>query len=241
MFCIGALVPLYVSNRAKGVHEIGVIERYAAVISGLDQSLDPREGDEFLSWLRSQGFDADRASGGDEGGATAEGCPAGDGGIERDSDGAGEAKDGAKRRAEVEAFLSAAAARLNALVAGKEESLFGDRGKEEAAVDGDGDGGDKEETAATGTAAVSPNMSEEDLYQVRGVDGEALLELYTFCTFFCVLPAGKVGCESQLVLQAISRLATLPLVMLCLLCSAPACFWRHPGPTADPLPLHAVK
>lgn len=133
-----------------------MIERYAAIISTLDGSLEPREGDDFLSWLRSQGFDTDNyaSTGGD---AAAEGSPDGDDGVERNSD-------GAKRRADVEAFLSAAAARLNALVADKEESLFGDRG-EEAVVEGDGDDADEKEKT------ISPNMSDEDLYQVRARGG----------------------------------------------------------------------
>eukprot|EP00903_Cladosiphon_okamuranus_P019975 g18353.t1 len=134
------------------VRETGVIERYKAIISTLDGSLEPREGDDFLSWLRSQGFDADNNARACADPA-ADGSPDGNGGVERNSDGTGETADGAKRRAEVETFLSAAAARLNALVTDKEELLFGDRG-------GDDDADEKEQT-------VSPNMSDEDLYQAR--------------------------------------------------------------------------
>lgn len=178
---------------SKGVHEIGVIERFAAVFSGVDGSLEPRDGDDFLSWLRSQGFGGTGSSGAggrDRGEVTAaeadDGGPDGEGGVERNSQGAagGEATEGAKRRAEVEAFLSAAAARLNALVAEKEESLFGDRGEAETAatVEGGGDAAEGKGAASGGAAAVSPNMSEEDLYQVRGEEtGEALLFLGIVC------------------------------------------------------------
>lgn len=125
-----------------------MIERYAAIISTLDGSLEPREGDEFLAWLHSQGFDADDSSAkgaaGEDSSIEADGSPdGGDDGAERtkNSDdavggGDGKAGDGAKRRAEVEAFLSAAAARLNTLVAEKEESLFGDRGRRNARARG---------------------------------------------------------------------------------------------------------
>lgn len=159
-------------KRAKGVREIGVIERYAAVISTLDGSLEPREGDDFLSWLRSQGFDTDVATAAaaeEEAQEAAERSPDGDDGVDvdRNNDGRGEASDAANRRAEVEAFLSAAAARLNALVVDKEESLFGDRG-EKSAVEEDGNDADEKGAAAKGEAAILPNMSDEDLYQVHG-------------------------------------------------------------------------
>ncbi|CAM9451595.1 unnamed protein product, partial [Laminaria digitata] len=36
--------------------EVGVIERHGSIISTLDGSLEIREGDEFLAWLRSRGF-----------------------------------------------------------------------------------------------------------------------------------------------------------------------------------------
>lgn len=133
-----------------GVREIGVIERYAAIISTLDESLEPREGDDFLGWLRSRSSD--------DVGSSPQSATASDSGSGGDG-----AMEGAKKRAELEAFLSAASARLNALVAGKEEALFGDRGEE--AVEGKGEGVEEEKGAATATA-VSPNMSDDDLYQV---------------------------------------------------------------------------
>ncbi|CAM9647751.1 unnamed protein product [Pylaiella littoralis] len=171
------------------VREIGVIQRYAAIISTLDGSLELREGDDFLGWLRSQGFDdagfsspsstpSSRStprggSGAEDGVDTAttasESSAKNSGGVSGSGGGGGEAMEGAKKRAELEAFLSAASARLNALVAGKEEALFGDRGEEEA-VEGKGSGVEREKgaaAAAAAAAAVSTNMSDEDLYQAR--------------------------------------------------------------------------
>lgn len=173
----------------EGVREIGVIERYGAVISTLDGSLEPREGDDFLGWLRSQSFDnvgssssssspqsAPRGGSGAEdeiqqNSATAidsssEGS-GGDSGTGTGSRGDGAMQGAAQKRAELEAFLSAASARLNALVASKEEALFGDRGEEQedTSVEGKG-GGVQQEKGATAATVISPNMSDEDLYQV---------------------------------------------------------------------------
>lgn len=140
--------------KKKGLHEIGVIDRYAAIVSGLDGSLDTREGDDFLAWLGSRGLLPDT------GGAGAGGA--------------------AERRAELEAFLSAAAARLNALVADREESLFGDRG-EDAAEDGEGGGAG---AAEKGAAAVSANMSDEDFYQVCSAKWWGVFASFFSCASF---------------------------------------------------------
>ncbi|CAN0010223.1 unnamed protein product, partial [Scytosiphon promiscuus] len=154
------------------VHEVGVIQRFAAVVSALDGSLEPREGDDFLAWLRSQGFGVSSSS--------SEPTPLKDGDSTA-APGEGSANEAAKKRAEVEAFLTAAAARLNALVAAKEEALFADRG-DKPETDRAGaeaqEGGEGVATAAAAAAAegayhgrgeeiVTPNMSDEELYQAR--------------------------------------------------------------------------
>ncbi|CAN0398755.1 unnamed protein product, partial [Ectocarpus fasciculatus] len=151
------------------VREIGVIERFAAVVSALDGSLEPREGDEFLAWLRSQGFDA--APTPQPGGPpTEEGETAAESKAENHHRNNGESESGgAEERAEVEAFLSAASARLNALVADKEDALFGDRGEGDEHAQQRGEGGEAAAAGgdASGEPVVSPNMSDEDLYQAK--------------------------------------------------------------------------
>lgn len=171
---LACILPRNGTHSATGVREIGVIERFAAVVSALDGGLEPREGDEFLAWLRSQGFDAPptppQGSPPTEEDETAARAKVEKHGNNGQSDGGGAA---AEERAEVEAFLSAASARLNALVANKEDALFGDRGEQEESVQAKGErrgeggaaaaaGGD-----ASGEPVVSPNMSDEELYQVR--------------------------------------------------------------------------
>lgn len=201
-----------------GVHEVGVIQRYAAVISALDGRLEPREDDDFLAWLRSQGLDISASSSEstprkdaasspapadpteDDGATAAATSDSGDtadgssGGVDGGDGGGGEGG-AAKKRAEVERFLSAAAARLNALVAAKEEALFADRGdkpQEEIA------GREAEEEAVAAAAAegavpsgqeeiVTPNMSDEELYQVRkGAEADGNFWSCRFCVDFGV-------------------------------------------------------
>lgn len=211
--------------RKQGKIEVGVIERYGSIISTLDGGLDVREGDDFLSWLRSQGFPEPAKSpsqagegtyhllgehgvekegaGGDDSssservgeGGGAEGVKAGErvgsreaiqagegvgtGAGARSGGGVGGGVEGAKKRADVETFLVAAAARLNALVAEQKEALFADRGegaKKGKEVEGDGGGAGRAEKVAaestTGDGSVedgeagSLNMPAEELHQV---------------------------------------------------------------------------
>lgn len=174
-FPFGMHSPTGTKRRIKGVHEIGVIERFAAVVSALDGSLEPREGDEFLAWLRSQGFDDAPPTPQPGGGPPTEEDETAAGTKVENQGSNGKSEGGAaEERAEVEAFLSAASARLNALVADKEDALFGDRGEAEAeeSLQAKGErGGEGGAAAAGGDASgepvVSPNMSDEDLYQVQ--------------------------------------------------------------------------
>ncbi|CBN79285.1 expressed unknown protein [Ectocarpus siliculosus] len=191
------------------VREIGVIERFAAVVSALDGSLKPREGDEFLAWLRSQGFDdaprTPQPGGGPptEEDETAAGKKVENQGNNGQSDGGA-----AEERAEVEAFLSAASARLNALVADKEDALFGDRGEAEAeeSLQAKGERGGEDGTAAAGGDAsgepvVSPNMSDEDLYQAKLGVHRAML-----CHFLSILSSslGKQQLKTGLSLEEVA-------------------------------------
>lgn len=164
-------------NTYAGKHEMGVIDRYAAVISTLDGSLEAREGDEFLVWLTSQGFPgpASSSSGAPNEGGEEEArpevdaaAPAKDSVADDDAatangrGGESEAGGALGERDRVKSFFSAAAARLNTLVSDKEEVVFRDRG---------GDGVDKGKKAAEvesegGVAGVSPKMTDEEVYQV---------------------------------------------------------------------------
>lgn len=87
-----------------GLRELGVIDRYASLISTLDSSLEAHDADAFLRWLGSQGAFGASVS------------PA------REEGGAGE-------RARVEKLLLDAEACLEGLVADKQEVVFRDRGE----------------------------------------------------------------------------------------------------------------
>lgn len=111
----------------------------------LDSGLDARVGDDFLVWLNSRYVSVEPSG--------SEDC-------------------GAGARAKVELFLSAAEARLNVLVADKESMLFRDR----EAVLQRGRGGEganaatatraKEAAGQASNLAVSPELSQDELYQV---------------------------------------------------------------------------
>lgn len=127
-----------------------MIERYASVISALDDKLEAREGDDFVSWLGAQGLVS----------APSEREPE----HARDVKKRSKEGEGAGGRAKTESFLVSAAARLNSLVADQEDMLFRDRGE--------GEKGATTETAAAEEATAqgevaSPTIPEEDLYQVR--------------------------------------------------------------------------
>lgn len=143
-----------------GKHEIGVIERYASVISALDDHLEAREGDDFVSWLSAQGLASVR--------------------NEHEPEHARDVKEGSKEgagaggRAKTEKFLVAAAARLNSLVADQEDMLFRDRGEGEKGATTETAAAPEEATAqgeVASPAMPEPAMPEEDLYQVRYVSG----------------------------------------------------------------------
>ncbi|CAN0315671.1 unnamed protein product [Ectocarpus sp. 4 AP-2014] len=202
--------PTGTKRRIKGVHEIGVIERFAAVVSALDGSLEPREGDEFLAWLRSQGFDAAPTPQPGGGPPTEEDGTAAGAKVENQGNNGKSEGGAAEERAEVEAFLSAASARLNALVADKEDALFGDRGEAEAEaeeslqVKGERGGGGGAAAAggdASGEPVVSPNMSDEDLYQAKLGAHRAML-----CHFLSLLSSslGKQQLKTGLSLEEVA-------------------------------------
>eukprot|EP00904_Undaria_pinnatifida_P011269 jgi/Undpi1/7272/HiC_scaffold_22.g09745.m1 len=220
--------------------EVGVIERYGSIISTLDGGLDVREGDDFLSWLRSQGFPEPAKSpsqagegtyhllgedGGEKEGAggddssSSERNPGrgggGDGGWGQVRGGGwGGGVEGAKKRADVETFLVAAAARLNALVAEQEEALFADRGegaKKGKEVEGDGGGAGRAEKVAaestTGDGSVedgeagSLNMPAEELHQARLAAHRAML---CHCLSLVSSSLGKQQLKSGLSLEEVA-------------------------------------
>lgn len=148
-----------------GMHEVGVIERYAAIISTLDSSLDSREGDDFLGWLQSQNIDISCSAqeGCEPPRDAAEGVASGHG-ARVEGDGKGEAGARHGERARVETFLGAAAERLNVLVADQEDALFRDRGERLKGKDGEEDRG---VGVVEGGVTTLTNMTEEELYQVR--------------------------------------------------------------------------
>lgn len=156
---------------------MGVIERYTAIVSALDGSLDPRDDDAFLAWLNSSSYSSSAQP--DSSAKTAPPTTedvAGEGKKDHPAsskvEGArlGAAKAGERQR--VEKFLTSAAARLNALVSDQEDVLFRDKGGvfEEAKKSKIERKAEKEkgvEGKESGTQAIVPALPEEDLFQVR--------------------------------------------------------------------------
>lgn len=150
-------------DRAQpGEAELGVIDRYASLISSLDSSLEAREDDEFLAWL-----DSSRAS--PASAASTDSAPSE--GVDGSGDGSAAASDGRHR---VEQFISDAAARLDTLVAHKQDMLFRDR---DLRIGKDGDNGATAAAAEAGTgtetgaqageaATAATALPEDELYQV---------------------------------------------------------------------------
>lgn len=143
---------------------MGVIDRYGALISTLDGNLEAREGDDFLVWLGSQKL-SPASNGEGQNGSTSR----------NNTNSTGKDGDCAVERARVERFLTDAGARLNALVAHKEDMLFRDRadgekrGKEEEGADKNAkrtEGAATTAAAAVEGAVTVPNLPEEELYQV---------------------------------------------------------------------------
>lgn len=126
---------------------MSIIERYASLISTLNDGLEVRDGDEFIEWLDSQQLSTPSTPSGTT-----------DGESSKD-----ENSDGAKERARVERFLADAEARLNALIIHKEDMLFRDRGEPK---------GEEGITPEAGASVLEGNISrpklpEDELYQVR--------------------------------------------------------------------------
>lgn len=147
-----------------GIHEIGVIERFSSVISVLDGSLEVREDDDFLDWLNCQesqnlapghGNTRDADSEGRSGKGDADGGRGGN-----------EARGARKERENVTKLLSNAAARLNELVALREDSLFRDRGELSVATEKQGEGAESEGRGDEAESASTSAVPEELLYQV---------------------------------------------------------------------------
>ncbi|CAM9295128.1 unnamed protein product [Ascophyllum nodosum] len=149
------------------VREIGVIERSSAVISTLDGSLEAREDDEFLEWLTAQESLNSAPAGEEKANATNSGEIVDEPGSAR------------WERERVTKLLSEAAARLDDLVAAKEESLFGEKEEpsatagEEAKGSGPNAGGGAPEGEVL--ASSPPVSPEEKLYQAKLVLHRAML------------------------------------------------------------------
>lgn len=149
-------------NRAQsGEAELGVIDRYASLISTLDSSLEAREDDEFLTWLDSSKISPASAVSTDS--APSEGIGDGGNGSAAGSDG----------RYRVEQFISDAGARLDALVAHKQDMLFRDRdlrigknGDNETTVAAEAGTGTGTGAQVGGAATAATALPEDELYQV---------------------------------------------------------------------------
>lgn len=122
-----------------------------------------REGDEFIAWLDAQLVSGASPSGAEGGGSDT-----------------GGAEDHAEERARLERFLADAAARLNALVVDKRETVFRDRGGGTVSAA-------KASEAAEAQQSLPPELPEEELYEV----GLACAGLRSSHALRCVaLPVG---------------------------------------------------